>query len=472
MSAGGEPLSSLEDATRYLDGLINRERSSDYAYARLDLRPIEALLEAIGRPHDRLCVVHVAGSKGKGSTCLFTEAILGALGERVGTFTSPHLESWIERFRIGGREVDADRLVAAVERVRPAVDALRAGPPETQPSFFDATTAIAFLLFAEAGVDRAVVEVGLGGRLDSTNVVRPAVTCITSIELEHTDKLGPTEAAIAGEKAGILKPGVPAVLGRFRADAERVIRGRAAAIGAPVRAAGEHFEVVEIGAAEAEASGRADAAGRTDAAGGAGAPFQAFRFEAKGATAFEVRLPLLGEAAVLNAGLAIECVRALAVHDEAAVREAAVRGLATASLPGRIEILPNDPAVVIDAAHTERSARVLARTLATLAPGGCALLLSISADKNVEGVLAALLPCASRVWLTRSDVQRSLDPARLAERVRHHRPELRIDVVDDPVAASRAARAALAPGERLCAVGSVYLAGAARRALGGGRAVP
>ena len=146
-----------------------------------------------------------------------------------------------------------------------------------------------------------------------------------------------------------------------------------------------------------------------------------------------------------------------------------MRGLATVSLPGRIEILSNDPAVIIDAAHTERSARVLARTLATLAPGGCVLLLSISSDKNVDGVLGALLPCATRIWLTRSDAQRSLDPERLAELVRRHRPGLRIDVVEDPVAASHAARAALGPGERLCAVGSVYLAGAARRALGAAR---
>lgn len=442
-----ERLSTLEDATRYLDGLINRERSSDYAYARLDLRPIEALLDAIGRPHERLSVVHVAGSKGKGSTCLFTEAILGALGERVGTFTSPHLESWIERFRIAGREVDAARLVAAVERVRPAVDVLRAGPPETQPSFFDVTTAIAFLLFAEARVDRAVIEVGLGGRLDSTNVVRPAVTCITSIELEHTDKLGSTEAAIAGEKAGILKPGVPAVLGRLGIDAEAVIRRRAAEVGAPVCALGADFDV-----RGAETS--PEAAGQT------------FRFESRDGAAIEVSIPLLGEAAVVNAGLAIACVHALGAHSESRLREAAVRGLAGAVLPGRIEILPNDPAVLIDAAHTERSAGVLARTLATLAPDGCVLLLSISSDKNVEGVLAALLPSATRIWLTRSDVQRSLDPARLAERVRHHRPALPIDIVDDPVAAARAARAALGPGERLVVVGSVYLAGAARRALG------
>lgn len=453
--SGSEPLSSLDDATRYLDGLINRERASDYVYSRLDLRPAESLVAALGRPHDRLSVVHVAGSKGKGSTCLFSEAILAALGERVGTFTSPHLEHWRERFRIGGEEVAPERLVAAVERMRPVVDALREGPIETRPSFFDATTALAFLLFAEAGVDRAVVEVGLGGRLDSTNVVAPAVTCITSIELEHTDKLGKTEAAIAGEKAGIVKRGVPLVVGALRDEAMRVVRARAESLAVPIWQRGEDFDVHSLGAVvEQIGSGQAVPTG------------QRVRVELRDWTPFELTLSAPGEAAAANAVLAIACVRALGVYDEAAIRQAAVAGLARAALPGRIEILANDPAVLIDAAHTERSAQVLARALESLAPAGYALLVSISSDKNVDAVLAALLPRASRVWLTRSEPQRSLDPDELAKRVRLHRPEIPVDVVEDPMLASRAARAGLAPGQRLCAVGSVYLAGITRRVLG------
>jgi len=445
-------MASLADATRYLDGLIDRERASDYAYERLDLRPIEALLEALGRPHDRLSVIHVAGSKGKGSTCLFAEAILRELGERVGTFTSPHLESWIERFRVGGSEVHESRLVAAAERVRPAVDRLREGPPETRPSFFDATTAIAFLLFAEAGVDRAVIEVGLGGRLDSTNVVRPAVTCITSIELEHTDKLGRTEAAIAGEKAGILKPGITAVLGALGAEAAEAVRKRAEQVGAPLCALGEHFDF------EIEAPPARPGSGSRPAV-------QAIRFAPRGGAPIRAELPAPGRAAATNAALAIACVRALGVHSEAAVREAAIRALARTVLPGRIEVLANDPEVIIDAAHTERSAQVVAESLRALAPAGYDLLFSISSDKNVAAVLAALLPRAERIWLTRADAQRSLDPVRLEEHVRRQRPELRLDVVDDPAEAARAARAALAGGRKLCVVGSVYLAGAARRVL-------
>jgi dihydrofolate synthase/folylpolyglutamate synthase len=444
------PIVDLASAAAYLEGLINRERQPDFAYARLDLRPIEALLDRLGRPERDLSVVHVAGSKGKGSTCLFAESILRAAGERVGCFTSPHLESWVERFRIDGRPVDAARLARAVERIRPVVDALRAGPPETVPSFFDATTAVAFLLFAEAAVDRALVEVGLGGRLDSTNVVDPVVTCITSIELEHTDKLGDTRAAIAGEKAGILKAGRPAVLGRLGPDAARVIRGRAAAQGAPVRALGEHFAVEETSAPVPD--------GRRTCR---------YREPASGAVAFEVSFELgaPGDAALRNAGLAIACVRALGAHEPGSLRAAIREGLGRCVLPARIEILPHDDRVIVDAAHTAESARALADVLASLAPAGVDLLLSVSSDKNLDALLDALLPVTRRVWVTRADPDRSMPADVLAKRVVERAPSLAVESVARPEEAVRRARTELEPGMRLCAAGSIYLAGIVRRVL-------
>lgn len=424
------PITTLEQAAAYLEGLINHERSTSYTYARLDLRPIRALLDGLGHPERKLSVMHVAGSKGKGSTCLFAESILIALGEHVGTFTSPHLESWVERFRIDGKPIDAARLAEAVGRVRPVVEALRAGPVETLPSFFDATTAVAFLLFAEAGVDRALIEVGLGGRLDSTNVVAPVVTCITSIELEHTDKLGNTEAKIAAEKAGILKTGVPVVLGRLRSDAARVIYARAEEVGAPTSEFGTDFGPLGV------------------------------------------KLAMPGEAARLNAALAVECVRALGVYETDVIDEAAVRGLASCRLPARIEVLASDPAVIVDAAHTFESARVLAEALVELAPEGFDLLLSVSRDKNLEALLEPLLPRARRVWATCADPIRSLGAALLAERVSAKAGSMGLSITlesdPDPARATIRARQALAPGGRLCATGSVYLAGLARRVLSAG----
>ncbi len=480
-------LETLADAARYLDGLINRERLPGYAYQRLDLRPIHALLDGLGRPEQALSVIHVAGSKGKGSTCLFAEAILLELGESVGTFTSPHLESWVERFRLGGQPVDEARLVDAVVRVRPHVEALRAGPRETWPSFFDATTAIAFLLFAEAGVDHALIEVGLGGRLDSTNVVSPRVTCITSIELEHTDKLGPTEAAIAGEKAGILKPGVVAILGPLRPEARAVIRARAEAVGAPVREWGEAFEGLESPSSHGP---RAPAHDPGDALR------QVFRYVEPGPGAgrfeLEIELGMTGAPARTNAALAIACLRALDAWSDGAVSRAARAALARARLPARIERLPHDPAVLIDSAHTARSARALADALEALAPQGFDLLLSVSSDKDLKSVLDPLMAGAGRIWTTCADPDRSLPAEQLAARVRELVGPGRgagVTAIGDPAEAIRRARAGVAgdatvragsqPGasgevqaevpaepRMLCVTGSIYLAGLARRVLG------
>jgi dihydrofolate synthase/folylpolyglutamate synthase len=451
MTSGRQTLETLSDASAYLEGLINHERRPGFSYARLDLKPIRALLDRLDRPEESLSVIHVAGSKGKGSTCLFAEAILLALGERVGTFTSPHLESWVERFRIDAEPVAEERLVWAVRRVRPIVDELRSGPPETLPSFFDATTAVAFLLFAEASVDRALIEVGLGGRLDSTNVINPAVTCITSIELEHTDKLGETEAEIAGEKAGILKPDRPIVLGSLRSDAARVIRARAREIAAPVLARGEQFAI----SPGPERSGRNSFVFQEN--GSAGTPLE-----------IQATLRVPGEAAIGNAGLAIACVRALDVHSDSALKKAARDGLGQCALPARIEVLANDPQVIVDAAHTAESARVLADVLKTLAPDGFDLILSVSSDKNLDALLGALLPAAQRVWVTQAERIRSMGVDVLAKSVLERAPTLAVEVVRDPEEAARRARAALPPESRLCAAGSVYLAGVVRRVLGPG----
>lgn len=448
-----EPIRTLDDAAAYLEGLINRERATDYAYRRLDLRPIEALLDALGRPDESLSIIHVAGSKGKGSTCLFAESLLLALGEHVGTFTSPHLTSWVERFRIDGRAIDGATLAAAVERIRPIVESLREGPEETRPSFFDATTAVALLLFAEAGVDRVLLEVGLGGRLDSTNAVTPDVCCITSIELEHTDKLGDTEALIAAEKAGILKTGVPAVVGPLRDEAMSVVLTRAAQVGTQLRILGNDYRV-GFGTA-------ADEALRLDSIDG-------FRVSCG--------LSTPGEAARTNAGLAIACVRALGVHGDEAIARACRTGVAACTLPGRIERLAADPLVIVDSSHTARSAAELAKTLDELAPGGFDLVLSVSGDKELENVLAPLLeaPGRGQIVTTRAEPTRSLPADWLAKRIDELAERRGLGwnaiaplAIEDPEEAVRVARARLAPGRMLCATGSVYLAGVARRVLGG-----
>jgi dihydrofolate synthase/folylpolyglutamate synthase len=412
-------------------------------YERLGLEPIRLLLERLGDPQRDLRVIHIAGSKGKGSTALFVEAICRAAGERVGTFTSPHLEHWTERFRLDGCEVAGDRMAAAVARLRPHVDALRAAGRASAPTFFDATTAAALLLFHEAQVDRVVLEVGLGGRLDSTNIVDPVVTCVTSIELEHTDKLGSNLAEIAYEKAGVLKPGVPAVAGDLPAPARAVVADRARELGAPVAWLGTDFDV------EVRSSG---------------AHGLVLRLR-DGPLAVDANVPVLGAHQAANVALALACARRSHVGSDADLSEAAARGLAVAELPGRIELLGRSPWLLVDGAHTAVSSRALASVLASLPRRRTRLVLSISAGKDMSSILEALLPEADEVTVTRAEPARSLAPDVIAGAVRAAAPGLTLRVVPNPHLAVRSARDGLAADDLLCVTGSVYLAGIARGVL-------
>jgi dihydrofolate synthase/folylpolyglutamate synthase len=434
---------SEAEAAAYLEGLVNLERRPDHPWERVDLEPIRALTARLGHPQQRLRVVHIAGSKGKGSTALFLESILAAAGRRVGVFTSPHLERWTERFRIGGREVEGSRLAAVIERLRPHVDALRTEGESVSPSFFDATTAAALLLFADEQVDFAVLEVGLGGRLDSTNVCDPALTCITSIELEHTDKLGSTLAAIAGEKAGILKPGIPAVLGCLPGEARAAIEARARQVGAPLVELGRDFQVAVHG--EGRGGSRVD-----------------FR---DGPLQVNARIRAVGDHQADNAALAVACARRALGDDCGGLADAVESGLASARLPGRIEVIGTNPTLVVDAAHTATSARALARALETFEPRRTRLVLSISSGKDTAAILDALLPLASDATLTRAEPTRSLDPVRVAEAARRAAPDLPLRIVPNPHLAVRSAREGLGEDDLLLATGSVYLAGIARRVL-------
>jgi dihydrofolate synthase/folylpolyglutamate synthase len=434
---------SLERAEAWLAGLLDVEKQPELPYARLGLGPIQALLARLGLSTDALAAIHIAGSKGKGSTALLTEAVLGAAGRRVGTFTSPHLERWSERFRIGGCEVKGERLAAAIEQLRPHVDRQRVEEPANVPTFFDALTAAALLLFHEAEVDHAVLEVGLGGRLDSTNAVRPRVTCITTIELEHTDRLGTTLAAIAGEKAGIVKPGVPLLLGALPDEALAVALARAREAGAPVACLGRELEATVL----EETPGRQRILLRD------------------GDLRLDAWLPVQGAHQASNAALAFGCARRASGLPDAMLVQAARRGLASAELPARIELVSRAPLIVVDSAHTADSARALARVLDKLPRRRTHFVLSVSAGKDLAKVLDAFLPLASELTLTRAEARRSLDPSEIAAAVRLAAPELPFRVVPNPHLALRAAAEALGPGDCLCVSGSVYLAGIARAAL-------
>jgi dihydrofolate synthase/folylpolyglutamate synthase len=433
----------IEGAAAWLEGLLNVEKRPDWPYARFGLDPVRRLLGLLGDPHEGLAVVHVAGSKDKGSTVLLLEALLRAASLRVGTYTSPHLERWTERVRLDGRETDGARLAAALETVRPHVESLRSEDPKQAPTFFDALTAAALVCFRQAGVDCALLEVGLGGRLDSTNVVVPRVSCITSIELEHTDRLGGTLAEIAFEKAGVVKPGVPLVAGDLPEEAREVVEERARLCGAPVAWAGRDFRsrVLE-----------------------AGPDGQRVHF-VDGDLELETRLPLLGPHQAGNAALALACARRAGGLVGAGLAEAARSGWSRVELPGRLEVLGRSPLVLVDAAHTAASARALAEVLRALSSRPVHLVLSVSAGKQLAAILAALLPCADEVTVTRAEPARSLAPAEVAAAVRAAAPGLPLRVVPNPHLALRAAVDGIGASGCLCVGGSMYLAGIARSVL-------
>jgi dihydrofolate synthase/folylpolyglutamate synthase len=439
--------SPLAQASAWLESLINVERLPQLPYSRLGLDPIRHLLARVAEPQRDLRVIHIAGSKGKGSTALFAEAILRAGGRRVGTFTSPHLERWTERFRIDGAEVSDDALASVLDRLRPHAEALAKEALEQAPTFFDVITAAAFLLFREAAIDCAVIEVGLGGRLDSTNVVDPAVACITTIELEHTDRLGTTHAAIAGEKSGIVKRGRPVVIGALPPEAMAVVEARAQALDAPLGRLG-HELFCEVTA--------------SDSSG--------LRVHLRdGGLEVQTSLSALGRHQAANAALALACVRqAFPDWSREALEGAARSGLAAARLPGRVELLGRRPWLVVDGAHTVESAHALASALAPLARRRSRLVLSVSSGKNLEGILSAVLPCFDEIFVTRADALRSLDPQEVAGAIRTAASHATVHAVPNPYLALRAAREGLCKDDLLCVTGSLYLAGIARKALGQG----
>ncbi|MCP5419775.1 MAG: bifunctional folylpolyglutamate synthase/dihydrofolate synthase [Gammaproteobacteria bacterium] len=430
----------------FLNQLIHPDRGRPYR-----LRPaqvaIRRLLERIGNPQQDLKIIHIAGSKGKGTTALLTEAILTQTGRRVGTFTSPHLQDWRERFRLDGRTVDEPRFVAAFERLRPEVGDLQMRHPDTPLGFFDVATAAALLLFKEAGVDYAIVEAGLGGLLDATNIVQPCVTCITQVDLEHTEQLGHTIAAIARHKAGIIKPGVPVIVGALPPSATQVITDQAARVQAPLVRLNRTVRL------------------RTQIRRDLGTDlwFNGVDLE------IHARLPMPGRHLARNAALAIACVQQLGFEPDA-LRQAIPPALAHARLPGRSEILCRQPWVLVDAAHTRQSVRALADVVNRLPAQRKHLLLGLCQDKRPALLGPALLAAFDSITVTRADSPRAWPPESLADALRSlpassPAGSSRIRAIADPCLAAQTLHACLTADDLLCVAGSVYLAGALRPLL-------
>lgn len=430
-------------ALKFLAGLTDHERLRIVRYTsqNFDLERMRSLLKKLGNPHEQFRSVHVAGTKGKGSTCTMLASMLQANGYKVGLYTSPHLLDVRERICINGEMIghaDFARLVKIVEpivaRVKPT------------PSYFDVLTAVAFKYFAEQKVDIAVVETGLGGRLDSTNVLRPEVTAITSISKDHMAQLGNTLPKIAEEKAGIFKTGVPAVTVMQEPDVEAVLKRVAEKVGAPFDVTGKSVEF-------------------------------SFRFESSRLqgphnyiclttpqSRFEhLPVPLLGEHQAINCGLALAVIDKLKTRGIPISDAKAMEGLTRATLPGRMEIIHQQPRVLVDGAHNAASLDAMMRAIGQHIPyDSMIVIFGCCSDKDVPGMLQRITAGADKVIFTRVDSIRTADPEELAATYTELYGKM-AQVAPSLEAALAIANRAVTKEDLICITGSFYLVGEAKK---------
>jgi len=444
------PITTYAQAEALLLGLV---RDDPRPYASHAFEGVRLLLEALGNPQQGLPCLHIAGSKGKGSVALMSEALFEAYGIRTATFSSPHLRRWTERFRIAGRELSEALFLDTVERIRPILVRVAAHAPERLPSFFDVLCAAALLVFREADVELAIIECGLGGRYDATNVIAPELCCITSIELEHTAKLGKDIGSIAAHKAGIIKPGVPIVCGRMPAQAMTVIAQQARQLQAPQYHCGADFTVETVaGVIQDEPE------------------YQSLRYRGSD-WRLAFNLSCYGRPMAENAALALTLLHLHGRGHPGRFKQPfdsapGAACLGNLSLPGRGQILSRQPLILVDAAHTPESLALLGQHLEALAVKRRQFLVSVTRGKNLQA-LAQLLKSAWRVTVTCVDPLRSMPAEELAAGLAALCPQLQMTVIEDPRLALDAARDGLRPDQSLCLCGSVYLAGFALEQLAG-----
>jgi dihydrofolate synthase/folylpolyglutamate synthase len=415
---------------------------------KLGLQNMQTLCAALGHPERSFASLHIAGTNGKGSVTAFAHRALLAQGIRAARYVSPHLVDLSERFVVGHEPVDARSLQNAADDVLGVVDRLQSnGTLAVTPTFFEVTTAMGFEMFRRAGVEVAVIEVGLGGRFDATNVITPAAGAITTIGMDHQQHLGSTIAAIAREKAGIIKNGVPVVVGQLPPDALAVVHSVAEERGS---------DVVEAHAGvQADVSmqdGRARITLRTPDRNQYG----------------PLTLSLRGAHQVANAIVVTRLLETAQRQGIIVSTRAIEEALSTTEWPARLEMLTldNGRRVLIDAAHNPDGAAALAAYLRESHPEKPALVISVMRDKDVDQILAALLPVTSSVIATRAPSPRATPEGELARRIVDLQTELGRDVAVTTIADPEAAvAAALERSPLVCVAGSIFLAGAVRDAL-------
>lgn len=382
------------EALQYLDSFINYEKIGGYNYrSSLKLDRMRRLASLLGDPQNHTKSVHIAGTKGKGSTAAYIHSILKNSGFKAGLYTSPHLIDFRERIKIDDRLISERELSSILSGIRDVVEGSMAGD---RPSFFEVYTALAYVYFKEQKCDFAVYEVGLGGRLDATNIVDPLVCAITPLSYEHTDKLGDRLSQIAAEKCGIIKEGSVCVSAPQEAEALKVIEDTCRAMSSRLILVGRDIKFKEVSFSEAG---------------------QVFNVSGISGEYTALRSRLIGAHQIMNAATAIGAVEALVMCGVKLLPDAVRQGIEEARWPGRLEIALKDPYIVLDGAQNEASAHVLADAVKKIFKyRRLVLVLGVSKDKDIKGILKMLTPISDSIILTRSKlVSRAMEPERIKE---------------------------------------------------------
>jgi dihydrofolate synthase/folylpolyglutamate synthase len=439
---GGSAAMTYDEALAYLDSLIDFEKLGAVYFGRdrFQLAGTRRLLAELGDPQERLRITHIAGTKGKGSTAAMLDAILRAHGLHVGLFTKPHLVDIRERTRVDGRLISPAEFAAAVARVRPLVARINDTPGAEPITFYEAHLAASVLYFADSGVDLAIMETGLGGRLDATNALQPVVCAITRIDYDHTEIIGDRLEDIAREKAGILKPGVPCLFAPQAPEVMAILEAQAAAVGAPV------LRCPRVAVGDDPAT-----------------------FSVLGCRTYDrLSLPLRGGHQRENAAVAIGLAEALGSAGADLTAEAVRAGLAGLHWPGRFQVVEGQPTLILDVAHNAVSARVLKQgleeQLSPMPDRRLFLVVGMPRDKDIAAFADALFPLAARVICTQAHSPRAAAPEVLCGAAR----ELGVAAVCLPtVAAGLAeARRLAGPQDVVCVTGSFHVVGEAMELLG------
>ena len=433
-------------ALAYINTFINSEKSPDFSrQARFyNLERISRLLAKLGNPHRRLKVVHVAGSKGKGSTAALIASILTHAGYKIGLFTQPHLITPRERCRINSRLISEEEFAGYVGRLKPSIEAVAESESIGQVSFFEIYTALAFTYFADNAVDFAVVEVGLGGRLDATNVVDPLVSVITPISLEHTAILGDTHEAIAKEKAEIIKPNRPVVLAPQLSEAQAVFETVAADRDAPMDGVGRD---IHLKRKDWSING------------------QTFDLTTQSTFYPDLFLPLLGEHQAINAATAIACIERIRQEGYKVPRTSIYGGLKAVRWAGRMQVVGQSPVILLDGAHSPTSAEALCKAIREVFRyRRLILVVGLMRDKDLQAIGQVLCPFADEIIATQAFDNPRVTPAEEIAQAWSETGTI-LHVCPSVPEAIPLAQSIATTSDLICVAGSIYIVGEAMKVL-------